>query len=50
MQALKMNKKVVKEMMKKKSGSGKGTSIRRSSKWREESRAFREAMKASRYC
>jgi hypothetical protein len=50
LQALKMNKKVVKEMKKKKSGSGKGTSIRRSSKWREESRAFREAMKASRYC
>lgn len=50
MQALKMNKKVVKQMKKKKSGSGKGTAIRRSSKWREESRAFREAMKASRYC
>jgi hypothetical protein len=47
MQALKMNKKVVKELKKKKSGASRS---RRSSKWREESRAFREAMKASRYC
>ena len=49
MQVLQMNKKVTKDLKKKKSGKGRSTEkIRRSSKWREESRNFRDAMKASR--
>ena len=48
MQVLQMNKKVTKDLEKKKSGKGRSMEKRRSSKWREESRAFREAMKASR--
>ena len=48
-QVLQMNKKVTKDLAKKKTGKGRTMEkIRRSSKWREESRAFRDAMKASR--
>ena len=49
-QVLQMNKKVAKDLAKKKNGKGRTMEkIRRSSKWREESRAFRDAMKASRF-
>jgi hypothetical protein len=48
-QVLQMNKKVSKDLAKKKNGKGRTMEkIRRSSKWREESMAFRDAMKASR--
>ena len=48
-QVLQMNKKVTKDLTKKKNGKGRTMEkMRRSSKWREESRAFRDAMKASR--
>ena len=47
-QVLQMNKKVSKDLAKKKNGKGRTMEkIRRSSKWRDESRAFRDAMKAS---
>jgi hypothetical protein len=49
MQVLQANKKVTKDLGKKKNGKGRSMEkIRRSSKWREESRAFRDAMKACR--
>ena len=48
-QVLQMNKKVAKEMAKKKNGKGRTMEkIRRSSKWRQDSQNFREAMKACR--
>ncbi len=49
MQVLQMNKKVAKDLAKKKKGKGRTMEkIRRSSKWREESKSFRDAMKACR--
>eukprot|EP00986_Skeletonema_menzelii_P003483 scaffold1057_cov194-Skeletonema_menzelii.AAC.2 len=48
-QVLQMNKRVTKDLAKKKNGKGRTIEkIRRSSKWRDESRAFRDAMKACR--
>jgi hypothetical protein len=47
MQVLQANMKVTKALVKKKNGKGRSMEkIRRSSKWRDESRAFRDAMKA----
>ena len=49
MQVLQANKKVTKDLAKEKNGKGRSMEkIRRSSKWREESRAFGDAMKAFR--
>ena len=48
MHVLQMNKKVAKELSRKRKGKSSKKKSKQSSKWREESMNFREAMKANR--